>query len=132
MGMFSDNLNDRKGFAARSIAGWLPLGALVGSVLLLRWLKIPLCPFKAIAHRDCPTCGTTRAIFLIFQGNFYEAALANPVSFIVLGAFLRHGILSIAPHSKRLRWLRSSLVECVLLGLFFLLGFMHYFLNQPD
>lgn len=111
MGMFSNNLNDWKGFAARSIAGWLPLGGLVSVVALSHTLKIPLCPFKALTHRDCPTCGTTCALFLICQGNFYEAALANPVGFIVLAAFLRHGILSIAPQSKHLGWLRSSVLE---------------------
>ena len=131
MGMFSDNLNDRAR-ARKSVVGWLPLGGLVSVVALSHVIAPPLCPFKALAHRDCPTCGTTHALFLIFQGNLYEAARANPVSFIVLGACLRHGFLSMAPESKRLGWLRSSLVEFAILSLFFLFGFVHFFLARLD
>jgi hypothetical protein len=67
--------------------------------------------------------------FLIFQGNLCEAALANPASFMVIAAVLRHGILVTVPQSKHLGWLRSSALEGAMLGLFFLLGFLHYFLN---
>jgi hypothetical protein len=43
-----------------------------------------LCPFRNITGIPCPSCGTTRAIRLILNGEFLSALRMNPFGFIVL------------------------------------------------
>ena len=43
-----------------------------------------LCPIKNITGYACPSCGTTRSIMAIFEGEFYEAFLINPLGFFAI------------------------------------------------
>lgn len=56
------------------------------------WLYIALsnetetvnaCVFKFISNNPCPSCGTTRSVIQIIQGQFMEALLLNPIGYIV-------------------------------------------------
>ena len=44
------------------------------------------CPIKSITGYACPSCGTTRSIMAILEGNFYEAFFINPLGFIAIVA----------------------------------------------
>jgi hypothetical protein len=93
MGMFSDVLKCCPSIVQRWIGAWLPLTGLLAAAVIFTWLNVPLCPFKALTDRDCPTCGTTRALMAILTGDAIQAARLNPISFVVIGALIRHGIL---------------------------------------
>ena len=41
------------------------------------------CPFKNVTGIACPSCGSTRSLTKIAQGNFYDALLTNPLGFII-------------------------------------------------
>jgi len=41
------------------------------------------CLFKNITTIPCPSCGTTRSIQLLIEGQFFEARMVNPFGFIV-------------------------------------------------
>jgi hypothetical protein len=42
-----------------------------------------VCFFKNITHLPCPSCGITRAIILLMQGNFVASIEMNPLGLIV-------------------------------------------------
>ena len=44
------------------------------------------CFFKNITGIACPSCGTTRAVIMLLQGNFQQSVLLNP--FGILAAIL--------------------------------------------
>ncbi len=46
------------------------------------------CMFKTITHLPCPSCGTTRAIVLLVNGNVEASLLVNP-----LGLFLAFALM---------------------------------------
>ena len=50
--------------------------------------EIDVCLVKQILNIPCPSCGSTRSIGAIFQGNFKEALLWNPFGFLVLGIMI--------------------------------------------
>ena len=41
------------------------------------------CPFKTITGMPCPSCGTTRAILLLSQGQLTESLWLNPLGIII-------------------------------------------------
>lgn len=42
----------------------------------------PICPIKLTSGYPCPSCGSTRSILAIFQGNFIEALYLNPLGYV--------------------------------------------------
>ena len=74
-------------------AGAPPLGAIFGGIGLLAaaavWLlrldRIPLtfCVFKGLTGLPCPTCGSTRALGLLFARDFAGALRMNPFTTVV-------------------------------------------------
>ena len=42
------------------------------------------CFVKNITNFPCPSCGSTRAVHSILDGNFQEALMLNPLGFIVV------------------------------------------------
>jgi len=46
------------------------------------------CLFKKITRYPCPSCGTTRSVSLLFQGDFFQALWLNPFGIIVVLAML--------------------------------------------
>jgi hypothetical protein len=45
---------------------------------------INLCLIKKTTGIPCPSCGSTRAVVLISQGDFIQALHVNPIGFIVV------------------------------------------------
>lgn len=43
-----------------------------------------ICVFKQISGLPCPSCGTTRSIIYLLEGNFSEGLKVNPLGFISL------------------------------------------------
>lgn len=65
----------------------LLLGLSLAGYLWLGWnlaessgtLATPsVCLFKSLTHLPCPSCGTTRALVLLMQGNIGRSILENP------------------------------------------------------
>lgn len=44
--------------------------------------SVELCPMKHITNIPCPSCGTTRSVISITQGNFLKAFQINPIGII--------------------------------------------------
>lgn len=42
-----------------------------------------LCIFKSVTGIPCPSCGSTRSVLSIIDGNFHQAMLHNPIGFIL-------------------------------------------------
>ena len=42
------------------------------------------CPFKYVTGLPCPSCGTTRSVIHVIQGNYTEAVATNPLGIPVL------------------------------------------------
>ena len=45
--------------------------------------SVPICPFYHLTGIPCPGCGLTRATIAILNGEFHNALLLNPLSFLV-------------------------------------------------
>jgi len=45
--------------------------------------NITICYFKNITKYPCPSCGSTRSVLSIFQGNIIKSILINPLGNIV-------------------------------------------------
>ncbi|MFL9837388.1 DUF2752 domain-containing protein [Flavobacterium sp. ST-75] len=46
------------------------------------------CPIKNITGIACPSCGSTRSVSQIIQGNFADAFMLNPFGYIIALAML--------------------------------------------
>ncbi len=42
-----------------------------------------LCLFKRITSIACPSCGTTRSVMLLFQGNITDSFFINPFGWVI-------------------------------------------------
>jgi len=42
-----------------------------------------ICMIKSITSVPCPSCGTSRAVILIMEGDYIEALKMNPLGFII-------------------------------------------------
>lgn len=69
------------------------IGAIAGILLAFALLPslppIPLCPIRFFTGRECPTCGTTRAVWLLLHGQFCRSWQMNPIGCIVVIAAMR-------------------------------------------
>lgn len=59
---------------------WLFVNA---SLLQHQSTTYSICIFKNITHLPCPSCGTTRAIILLLQGNFIGSIEMNPLGLLI-------------------------------------------------
>lgn len=44
---------------------------------------LELCPIKLLTGIPCPSCGSTRSVLWILQGDFMAATLLNPIGLMV-------------------------------------------------
>jgi hypothetical protein len=44
---------------------------------------VELCLFKHFTGLPCPSCGSTRSVLQLFQGNLREAFLFNPIGYVI-------------------------------------------------
>ena len=54
-----------------------------GSHSLLRNKSVDVCLFKQITTIPCPSCGTTRSVIALTNGNFSEAIGINPLGYVI-------------------------------------------------
>ena len=75
---------------ARRARGQIEFGIIYGVIALLalfagRFIPVlsfaPSCAFKALTDLPCPTCGATRAIVHLSQGELFSALAMNPLIF---------------------------------------------------
>lgn len=45
---------------------------------------VQVCLFKNITTLPCPSCGTTRSMISLYQGNFMQALQTNPFGVLIL------------------------------------------------
>jgi hypothetical protein len=79
-----------------------------------------LCPFAWISPAGCPTCGTTRSLWMIVHGRYGEAWRMNPLGYMCFGIFLIR--LACASSDQFKSRLRNSRIELALLTLFLVVG----------
>ncbi|MCE1167493.1 MAG: DUF2752 domain-containing protein [Sphingobacteriia bacterium] len=46
--------------------------------------EITLCPIKLTTGYPCPACGTSRSVFEIINGHFYDALYYNPLGYLAI------------------------------------------------
>ncbi len=46
--------------------------------------EITLCPIKLATGYPCPACGTSRSVFEIINGHFYDALYYNPLGYLAI------------------------------------------------
>jgi hypothetical protein len=42
-----------------------------------------ICMIKSITSVPCPSCGTSRSVIMIMEGNYFDALKMNPLGFII-------------------------------------------------
>ena len=50
--------------------------------------QFSVCMIKNVTGFPCPSCGTTRAVQLLFKGDYIASVLTNPFGIIVSGSML--------------------------------------------
>jgi hypothetical protein len=90
--------------------GWLDLG-----------LPTPFCPLHALTGIPCPTCGMTRGLGCLLQGQIEEALLFNPLMMVALLSallYLLYAGVVVIGRLPRLRWepLSRTAAICVRIG----------------
>lgn len=85
-------------------AGSLTLLALTSAHVLE--IQLPLCPFKTITGRPCPTCGVTRAVMAMTRLDLPAALAFNPLAVaaaIAGGVYLLYAAIVLSARLPRLR-----------------------------
>jgi hypothetical protein len=90
----------------RQPARVFPLDAIVGAAAisacaaLLLWtragLPLPRCGFRALTGVACPTCGSTRMLQALAEGDVPRAAAASPLVLLALLLLVAWVVLSLA------------------------------------
>lgn len=100
--------------------GQIEFGIIYGSiaalcVLAVKYLPIahvaPSCVFKGISGIPCPTCGATRALMNMTEGNFMDAVTMNPLAAVLVAAALLSCLYSVVSLLFGLRRVAFSLSE---------------------
>jgi hypothetical protein len=89
-------------------------GILYGGIALLvllaaRFMPVlswaPSCAFKGLTGLECPTCGSTRAVLFLAQGDILSSFKMNPLAslcFIVAVVFLLYSLLTLVFDAPRI------------------------------
>jgi hypothetical protein len=115
----------QRAVTARRVELTLIVAAIAYFTLSRTLLNIPMCPFAYLGI-NCPTCGTTRAVWQIFHGHFWAAWSLNPIGFIVVFLLLRRLSVLSAPRHLVVRIVSNQVADIALLGAFFCAGFMKF------
>src|SRR5207237_702014 len=78
----------------------LGAGLAAAALLAWEWLRLgmppPACPFHALTGLPCPTCGTTRLVRALLQGDVAGAFAHNPFVFACGAALSAWAVASVA------------------------------------
>ena len=66
--------------------GYLWLGISLIKVATIE--NVEVCLIKKVTNVPCPSCGTTRSVMSIAKGEFINAALLNPLGFILVAIMI--------------------------------------------
>jgi hypothetical protein len=77
-------------------AGLLVLTLALGALWLAQGFPLPGCPFRGITGLVCPTCGSTRLVRALLQGDLVRAFLSNPLVFLTGAAVGLWAVVSLA------------------------------------
>jgi len=73
-------------WAVALVVGWMAAVGAAVWVMLKYGRPVELCLFKRLTGYPCPTCGSTRGMLHILQGDLAGAWTFNPLLFTVLAA----------------------------------------------
>ena len=116
----------------RQISSWLLLTVSLAAVLLLdtdgEWVyfgdyALPsTCAFQSAGVDSCPSCGLTRSLVFLGQGNWSQSLATHPVGVLVALLILFHCAKNaLWRHRERLGWIRrgeQGLAVLVIIALF--------------
>jgi len=71
----------------------LSIACCVGYFWLFWAIQFPqhtpeLCLMQQVGNIPCPSCGTTRSVMALMQGNITEAAMLNPLGFLMASVLI--------------------------------------------
>jgi len=101
-------------WAVLIVSGWLALGGV--TILLSSYFgrDVHLCLFKWLTGFACPTCGFTRGLLVLVNGNIIQCWLYNPLLFSLLAfsliflimrvLFARTVQIILTPSERKLGW----------------------------
>ena len=90
--------------------------AIGGAVLMvLAWLSlalpVPACAMKFAAGIPCATCGTTRALHALMEGDALRAFVLNPLAVVLLLAgsvWFTYAVVAVIFRTRRVRLIRYA------------------------
>lgn len=62
------------------------------------------CPFHWLTGYPCPSCGGTRAVLALLQGDWQRALLLNPGLLLLLAGIAAYAAWGIVRHRRDGRW----------------------------
>ncbi len=86
-----------------------------------------LCPIRRFTEHPCPTCGVTRSVLCLTQGEFSRAWELNPAGFLLVLAVVKHVCARMFRTRSWAMFLRYQFLDIMVLIGFFGFGFLHYF-----
>jgi hypothetical protein len=119
-------------FKKRS-AGQIEFGIIYGSMALIALGAakvipilsiVPPCVFKRITGVPCPTCGATRSVLLLSQGDIGNAFSMNPLTALGLVAavpFFLYSIVTLVFNLPRMGFILTDREKTVVHGTVFML-----------
>ena len=113
------------------VSVWLALGAAINLLAVRTERAIHLCLFKWLTGVPCPTCGFTRGILSLFQGQISRAWLYNPLLFSILGVFFFALVLrSLFGRSVHIRLTQAERIAVWLLAIALFFANWVYVISQ--
>lgn len=85
-----------KHLSRRGLYSILSLSCIMGYMWIYFGLKVHsseinamgVCFFKHATQLPCPSCGSTRSVLAILNGNFFDAIHINPLGFVIASILL--------------------------------------------
>jgi hypothetical protein len=77
-------MNRNKLYGLLLIACFLGYGYLYYKTFGIEDETVQVCLIKNVTGYPCPSCGTTRAVLLLFEGNLLDSFLLNPFGILVV------------------------------------------------
>jgi len=105
---------------ARRVPGQIEFGIIYGAIAIIAlcavWLLpvlsiAPSCAFKMLTGIPCPTCGSTRSVVHLANGDIFAAFMMNPLmtaSFLISILFFLYGIIALLLNLPRSKFLLTK------------------------
>ena len=110
-------------WAVAIVAAWGAAVAAIGAVGAISGHGIMLCHFRRMTGFPCPTCGSTRAVLSLVQGEIARGLAFNPLAVVALAALICAAVVQLFTKrrvavrmSRRERYLAWGLAVVALLA----------------